>query len=355
MKDRLAMNETNLFKPELSKFLSRFEPYEADFYRRRIEEVKKEPSVVIDLYRKLEEFSKGGKKMRAFFVYLGYLIGDGKKTDEVLPIALAFEMSQNFLLIHDDIMDNSDTRRGKTTVHRKYAEKFGEDYGVNMAITLGDIASVEVFGIISESDLPDDKKVASLNELSSVLRKTAYGQALDVEYAFKGATIDDAKQVADLKSAWYSVVGPLLVGAKLADAPQDVQDAIVRFGSNAGLVFQFRDDVLGLFGEEGIVGKSTLSDMREGKNTVLINKARELASDSQKGEIEIIWGNGTAKHEDLEKIRKIVAGCGALKWMEDENGRLIEKARTEIDTITKDPKLQTILREVCVYFLVRES
>lgn len=355
MKDRFSMKETNLFKSELSEFLSQFEPYEENFYKGRIEEVSKDPSVVGSLYEQLKEFSKGGKKMRAFFVYLGYLIGGGKKPDEVLPVSLAFEMSQNFLLIHDDIMDNSDTRRGKPTVHRKYAEKFGEDYGVNMAITLGDIASVELFGIISESDLPDEKKVLCVHELSKILRKTAYGQALDVEYGFQGATIDEAFCVADLKSAWYSVVGPLLIGAKLADAPQDVQDAIVRFGSNAGLVFQFRDDVLGLFGEEGIVGKSTLSDMREGKNTVLINRARELASDSQKGEIEIIWGNGTAKHEDLEKIRKIVSGSGALKWMDEENGRLIEKARSEIDTITKDPKLQTILREVCTYFLVRES
>jgi len=349
------VNKKNSFKLELSKFLLQFEPYEADFYRMRAEEVGENPSVVGGLYRQLEEFSKGGKKMRAFLVYLGYLIGDGKKAEEVLPVSLAFEMSQNFLLIHDDIMDNSDKRRGKPTVHRKYAENFGNDYGVNMAITLGDAALVEVFGIISESDLSNDRKVLCIRELSKVLKKTAYGQALDIEYAFGGTTIDEAKQVADLKSAWYSVTGPLLIGAKLAEASQDAQDAIVRFGLNAGLVFQFRDDILGLFGEEGTVGKSILSDMREGKNTVLINKTRELATDSQKGEIERIWGKGVSSQADLEKMRQIVSDCGALRWMEEENERLIAKARGEVDTITKDPKLRTILAEISEYFLVRES
>ena len=354
MKDRLPVNETNLFKSELSKFLLGFEPYEADFYKRRIGEAHKDPPVISGLYEQLETFSKGGKKMRAFFVHLGYLIGGGKNTDEVLPIALAFELSQNFLLIHDDIMDNSDTRRGKPTVHRKYAEKFGDDYGVNMAITLGDTASVEVFGVISESSLSDSKKVMCIRELAKILRKTAFGQALDIEYAFSGATIDEAKQVADLKSAWYSVVGPLLVGAKLADAPEDVQEVIVRFGENAGLVFQFRDDILGLFGDKETIGKSILSDMREGKNTVLINKTRELASDSQRSEIDAIWGNPASSQEDLEKMRQIVSGCGALKWMEEENERLIDKSRSEIDAMTKDHKLRQVLSQLANYFVSRE-
>ncbi|MBI2598739.1 polyprenyl synthetase family protein [Candidatus Curtissbacteria bacterium] len=197
--------DSDIFRLELSKFLNKFDAYSKSYFAKKIKETKKYSPVVSDFYKKLEDFSQGGKKLRAFFVWLGYQVGtegpfdfaQGKlrnkvleDIEKILSISLAFEMTQNFLLIHDDIMDNSDLRRSKPTVHKVYEKKFGpstlrarQHYGESMAITLGDIASMEAFRIIADSDFDNQRKVEAQRLFAEVLLETAYGQGLDVEYA----------------------------------------------------------------------------------------------------------------------------------------------------------------------------
>jgi geranylgeranyl diphosphate synthase type I len=264
-------------------------------------------------------------------------------------------MTQNFFLIHDDIMDNSDLRRGKPTVHKVYEKKHGRHYGESMAITLGDVAAIEVFKIIGESGFSDKQKVICLEQFSKVLLETGYGQALDLEYSYEKAGISQIYKIADLKAARYSVVGPLLIGAGLAGVGEIQKKAILNFGLNAGLAFQLQDDFLGLFGREETIGKSVLSDMREGKNTVLIYKTRGLAPASDRSKIDKIWGNKNASGGDLDIIRNIVRNSGALEWCKRENSRLIKKAKSEIAKITQDVNLQTIFGQIADFIVSREK
>lgn len=381
----LREQKPNLFKKELQIFLNLYNPYAANFYSKRIKETKKYSPIIADLYKNLTTFSQGGKKLRAFFVHLGYKVGSSNShpggrspigsrdsiastyakasvdkslqndTSEILPISLAFEMTQNFLLIHDDIIDNSDLRRGKPTIHKVYEKKHGRHYGEGMAITLGDIAAIETFKIISDSDFSDKQKAICLEEFSKVLLETAYGQSLDLEYSFEKADILQIYKIADLKAARYSVVAPLFIGASLAGAKDVQKDAIVHFGLNAGLVFQLQDDYLGLFGEEMTIGKSALSDMREGKNTVLIFKTKEIASVADKEKIEQVWGKADASIKDLEIIRGIVKKSGALEWCNNENKRLIAKSKKEIAKITKDNDLRIIFAQIADFIASREK
>lgn len=350
----LKEQRPNLFKQELDKFLKLYEPYARQFYSRKIKDTKKYSPIVSNFYKNLADFSNGGKKLRAFFVYLGFKAGGRADTEKILPISLAFEMTQNFFLIHDDIMDNSDLRRGKPTVHKVYEKKHGRHYGEGMAITLGDIAAIEAFNIVGDSDFSSDLKVECFKDFSQVLLETAYGQSLDLEYAYERGDISQILKIADLKAARYSVAGPLLIGARLARARSFQVKALLNFGLNAGLAFQLRDDYLSLFGDEVTIGKSILSDMREGKNTVLIYKARELTATVDKKKLNEIWGTKDAALGDLEIVRKIVEGCGSLAWCRQESLRRIGEARTEINKISQDAEIRAIFNQIGDYVINRK-
>src|SRR3972149_8710514 len=206
---------SNLFFRDLAKFLTKYEPYESGYLHEKIRSVSKYPSEIVDLYRKLANFSKGGKRLRAYLVWLGYQIGGGKDLSKILPISLAFEIAQDFVLIHDDIMDNSDLRRGKPTIHRIYEKKFDMHYGKSLAILLGDIACINAFEIITESSFSDKYKVSCQKLFADILLETAYGQALDIENEYRGFGFDRIMQFTYLKSAKYSVIGPMLMGLRV--------------------------------------------------------------------------------------------------------------------------------------------
>ncbi len=336
-------------------FLVDFEPFDREFFLSRRSEIAKYPKLIGDFYADLEDISGGGKRMRGFLVYLGYLIGRGKDVKSILPIALAVEVIHTFLLIHDDIIDKSDTRRGKTTVHKKYEKDFDVHYGMSQAIVLGDIAGFEALKLVNSSGFSDRQKIECQKKLYDVILETAYGEALDVLYSYKGAKINDIMTVSDLKTARYSFVGPLSVGMTLGKHTKKQLVAVEKFGQLVGIAFQLQDDYLGVFGDEKVLGKSTLSDMREGKNTLIIHKAKHLASPEDSKIISKIWGNPKTDIEELEKIREIIRKCGALAWCKKENLRLSAIAKKEVAKITKDNLLQQILDGVADYVIDRNK
>lgn len=343
------------FSKQLNKFLVDFEPFESEFFLRRRREVAKYPKLIGDFYRDLEDISVGGKRMRGFLIYLGYLIGGGKDIESILPIALAVEVIHTFLLIHDDIIDKSDTRRGKITVHKMYEKVFGAHYGVSQGIVLGDIACFEALKLVNSSCFSDRQKIECQKKLYDVILETAYGEALDVLYSNKGAKIADIMAVSDLKTARYSFVGPLSIGMILGKHSKKQLVAVGKFGQLVGTVFQLQDDYLGVFGNEKVLGKSTLSDMREGKNTLLIHKTRELATKQNLAKLNKIWGKSDSTTGDLETVKKIIIDSGADKWCESEMARLSESAKKHVLAITTDKKLQEILLQIVDYLVTRES
>lgn len=345
----------NLFFSDLAKFLSKYELYESAYFRKKIQSVSKYSREIVDLYEKLANFSKGGKRLRAYLVWLGYQIGGGKDVLEILPISLAFEVAQDFVLIHDDIMDHSDLRRGNPTIHRIYEKRFDKHYGESMGILLGDIACINAFEIIVSSSFNNEYKVSSQKLFADILLETAYGQVLDIENEYKNFDFDRIMQFTYLKSAKYSVIGPMLMGLNVTKFTKSKVAAIESYGKAVGIGYQLCDDLLGIFGNERTMGKSILSDMREGKNTLIIHKARQLATPKGLAEINRIWGNSKSGGKELKKIRDIVRKCGALAWCEVENKRLVTVAKKEIDKLTRNRKLQQILIQVADYVVSREK
>lgn len=348
---------------ELQKFLRQYAPYAQDYFSKGMKGGRAYGPLVSQFYKELGDFSSGGKKMRPFLVYLGYKVAGGKNLAKILPVCLAVELIHSFLLIHDDIIDQSPTRRGKLTVHRRFAKKIDssknlkvrEHYGISQAIVLGDISCFEAFKLINNSSFPNSLKQNVIDKLCEVLIDTGYGEALDVEYSYIKARLADVMQVCDLKTARYTFVGPLTLGAILAGAEGKMLGALEKFGSALGVAFQIRDDLLGVFGEEKVLGKSVLSDMREGKNTILIYKTRELIGPSNKKGFEEIWGRDAASKKELDYVRGIIEKSGARKWCEQQNERFIKKAKMQIHLITKDFGLAVVLMQMADFVVKRES
>ena len=263
------------------------------------------------------------------------------------------ELIHNFLLIHDDIIDKSDMRRGKPTVHKKLGRK-DEHYGVSQAIVIGDISAFEAVKLLNESDFSDEVKIEVMDLFTGVILETAYGEILDVEYASKRPKLDKVWLVTELKTAKYSFVGPLKLGALLSGASKSQLQALEKYGLSLGKAFQLQDDILGVFADEKTLGKSTLSDMREGKNTVLFYKTRKLATGSQRRIIDRLWGDSKSDASDLDVVREIMRESGALNWCYKETEKLVNNAKKSIDKITEEKRPATILSQ-CADFVIERD
>lgn len=343
------------FQEELKAFLEVFEPYSQKYFSKKVEESSKYPILIKNFYKDLEDFGYGGKAMRPFLVYLAYRASGGKDVDKILPICLAFELIHHFFLIEDDIIDESDTRRGKLTIHKRFEKKFGYHYGISQAMMLADIAVFEAFGLVNEAQFDDKVKAQCWKKLINVLLETVYGEILDVEYSHLKSNIGQIWQMIDLKTARYTFVGPLTVGALFAGANKSQIDALGQYGLSVGAAFQLQDDILGVFGDEKVLGKPTLSDLREGKNTILIYRTREMASTAQKERIAKLWGKRNGDMRDLRMIREIIRDSGARQWSQSEQAKLIRKAKEQIPQIIADKNIQKILFQLADFVIAREK
>lgn len=356
----LAVKELNKMKfsslsKEIEAFLSKFTIYQEKFFGKKIREGKKYSPLIEGFYKELSTFSKGGKKLRPFLVYLGYTTYGKGEIDKILPVALAFELVHSFLLIHDDIIDKSEVRRGKATMHKVYEKKLNYHYGISQAIIIGDIACFEAFRLISESNFSPDIKNSLVRKFSEVLVETGYGEALDVYNSNKKAGFGEIEKVTNLKTARYSFVGPLLLGAIAGRMRENSLKRFIDFGLLIGSAFQLTDDILGIFGDEEVTGKSSLSDIREGKNTLLIHKAKQLAKGKELKFLSQTWGNERANMDELKKVRKIVEVCGALTWARAKNRQMIEKAKKKAVYLTKNSEHLAIFNDLCEFVGERES
>ncbi|MBI2032542.1 MAG: polyprenyl synthetase family protein [Candidatus Levybacteria bacterium] len=298
------------------------------------------------------ESNLGGKKFRGALVQLGYESAGGQDRDGILRASLAFEVVHNAFLVHDDIMDNTDLRRGRLSVHRRYAtlgeEKFptrdADHFGVSMGINVGDLGAATAYEILIDTNFPPEKVLAAIRRLNRVIIMTTFGEALDL--GFNPLSPDmrprDILRLHLYKTAEYSFAGPLQLGAILADADVDTLLRLSKFALPLGISFQIKDDILGMFASEQLLGKPVDSDIKEGKNTLLILKARELGNLEEQEFLDYAYGNPRATQEDLERIRQIVKSTGSLEYSEGMMRRLADNAKRNATKITSNPQWQTI-------------
>ncbi|MGH8794162.1 MAG: polyprenyl synthetase family protein [Stackebrandtia sp.] len=263
----------------------------------------------------------GGKRMRPAFAYWGYRGAGGDDCDTVVACTASLELLQASALMHDDLMDDSDTRRGAPAVHRKFASMHAlsdwagapDDFGACAAILLGDLCLAWSDEMFTGAGMPAAALTAARADFDAMRTEVSAGQYLDVlAQAQRDATVTRALKVARYKSAKYTVERPMLMGAALGGGPQALRDCYSTFGLALGEAFQLRDDVLGVFGDPTQTGKPAGDDLREGKRTFLIASAHAAADAGQRSALDSGLGDRALSESGVAALRELITDTGAL-------------------------------------------
>jgi geranylgeranyl diphosphate synthase type I len=284
----------------------------------------------------------GGKRLRPAFAYWGWRGAGGADCSEIIPAVAALEFLQACALIHDDVMDGSDTRRGQPSVHRRFAGLHrtarwtgsAEAFGSGAAILLGDLALVWADQLLFSAALPQERLFAAKPVYDRMRAELMSGQYLDVlEQARGGGSVERALRVARFKAAKYTVEEPLHLGGTLAEATPDLLSAYSAYGVPLGEAFQLRDDVLGVFGDPEVTGKPAGDDLREGKRTVLIAVAEERGSPSQRAALDRHLGDPRLDAAGVEELRDLINHTGAVTYVEELIEQRVQEARLALDRV----------------------
>lgn len=273
------------------------------------------------LWRAVGDQLGGGRLMRPRLTVAAYLGLGGTDLAAVAPVAAAQEMLHTAMLVHDDVLDHDDTRRGRPnvtgTARRRLAARgvhgpAAEDPVLAAGLLGGDVAIAAAFDLAASAPVPPQVALRVVRSLARAVDTTVAGELLDVTGGLHGPTAVDALRVAELKTAVYSCCGPLGAGAVLAGADDAVLGVLDRFGTAFGVAFQLLDDELGVFGDPQVTGKSVLSDLREGKRTELLRLAYLRADDGHRAVLDTAVGRPDLTEADAARVREVIAACGAL-------------------------------------------
>ena len=297
----------------------------------------------------------GGKRLRPAFAYWGYRGAGGSDRDQVVAAVAALELVQASALIHDDVMDGSDLRRGEPAVHRRFdaahrsAGWHGdqERFGTAAAILLGDLCLIWSDEMLDAAGVEPAALARAQPVFHRMRTEVTAGQYLDLHtQATRDATIARASKVARYKSAKYTVEHPLLFGAALARAPAGITAAYSSYGLPIGEAFQLRDDVLGIFGDPSHTGKPAGDDLREGKRTYLVAAAFDAASPADHATLTAGLGDPALDEAGVQRLREIITATGALARTERRIDELVATALSALATVPLDPEAATVLTEL---------
>jgi geranylgeranyl diphosphate synthase type I len=280
---------------------------------------------LLPLLDTLEDLLEGGKRLRPTFAYWGWRAAGGAPDGAILRAASALEFLQACALIHDDVMDGSDTRRGKPAAHRRLASMHrshgylgsSEDFGVGSAILLGDLCLSWSDELLTSSGLSIDSLAAAKPIYDEMRTELMAGQYLDLLEQVRGEyNLDNALTVARFKSAKYTVERPLHIGAAAAGADSALLEQLTAFGIPLGEAFQLRDDLLGVFGDPTETGKPAGDDLREGKRTALVAIAWSRADAMQQDLLRRHLGDPAITPAMVDQLRRVITETGARAEVE---------------------------------------
>jgi geranylgeranyl diphosphate synthase type I len=281
----------------------------------------------------LSGFVDGGKFVRSTFMYLGWLCG-AQPDEAALRASASLELFHAFALMQDDVMDESELRRGRPSVHvslgrwhrerglRGSSDRFGE----SAAILLGDLCLVWAGKMLRESGIDAEARARVWPLYDDMRIELAIGQFADLvndSHAFP--TLEDVLDVLRRKSGNYTVRRPLEIGGAMAGCTPEILGALSGYGAAIGEAFQLRDDLLGVFGEQTITGKSVGTDLTAQKATSVVVAAHQLADAGLRRQLSELMTTPTLGPADAERWRALITVSGAVQWIE----QLIDERLTE--------------------------
>ncbi|MGO4956443.1 polyprenyl synthetase family protein [Luteococcus sp. Sow4_B9] len=312
-------------------------------------------------------FTGGGKRVRPAFCYWGRVAAGGTPEDPAALVraAASLDLLHVSALMHDDVMDASNTRRGVPAAHLQFAELHRtrggrgdtDAFGRAGAILLGDLLLVWSEQMLATAGLPVERLTISRPLIEAMRTEVTCGQFLDVIAQSAPATADldaalvTANRVVEYKTNRYTVQRPLQFGAALGGADPQLVEQLALFASPIGRAFQFRDDLLGIFGDEKLTGKPAGDDLREGKRTVLVAHALAAAPAGERAELDAMLGDPSLGLDAVQRGREIITASGAKEAVEQIIDEAYDTAIAALDraTVTDEGRTAlTALAEACV-------
>lgn len=327
---------------------------------------KKEAALAIHpSYRQLlDEIDRvvfsGGKRLRPHLVFLGC----GTYDETAATVAAAHELLHTALLAHDDIIDRDAVRHGQPTIHSAYNSAYRhvladtserEHFSESAALLAGDLLISFAYELLSKASLPEKQRTALVSLFSEGMFEVIGGELLDTEAAFVDEPADPLT-IYRYKTASYSLISPLLSGAIMSSPAYDHAslDALRQFATSTGIAYQIKDDLLGVVGESNLTGKSTTSDLREGKRTFLIDTFISTAAPDRLALFDQTFGHADATDDDLALLQDVIRASDAVAATEtavhDHTRQALESLR-----YLNNPELADTLADLADLLITRKS
>lgn len=305
----------------------------------------------------------GGKRFRPYMFLMAYqAYAEHHSLEGVYPAALAQELIHLSMLVHDDIIDRDLTRYGIANVMGQYEQYYAtsitdpnerQHMARSSAMLAGDVLLSDAYRLLSQLEVPGPRLARAVEIMSQAVFEVVGGELLDTEAAFMRDPLIDAKSIALHKTASYSFVSPVTMGAVLAGASDGEVSKLRTLSEYLGVGYQLRDDLLGVFGDESRTGKSVTSDITEGKRTYLIEQFDATASPQQRAVFYEVFHNDRATYKDILDARQLLIASGAKAAVEAEIARIQEVIMATIESLELTREHKRAFRELALQCLVR--
>lgn len=320
--------------------------------------------IVIDAINKFINMNGDGKFLRGCLIDLGYKLT--KNDDYAKTLSLAYETFETSILIHDDIIDNAHLRRNKETIHETYKDEFkkynveNDNTNTSLALCIGDLGFFYTNEMITKKYKNDKNLAKLLSYYNNIVIKTIKGEIIDVALPFiekndKEHTLheEDIMEIYRLKTSWYTVVGPFVLGMILGNSKAKDIETFEKVLEPLGIAFQIKDDILGIYSSKEILGKSVYSDIEEFKQTILYSYIKINRNDLL-DELLKYYGKSITE-EESKKVQELFENSGALEYATNKMNEMFNEVYTNIKLMDIKEYTKNILLGLILFLRLREK
>ena len=322
------------------------------FFEQKSEELKLDSIDACLMVEHLREFTlRPGKRIRPIMVLVGYVAATGAVPPRgILRASLCTELMQSYLLIQDDWMDEDSMRRGKPSMHFMLRSSLeGTQTADSVSLLISDLASAFAEELLVTATVSAEARLEAISAYTQMHQQVICGQFLDVTHHA------DVKKIHELKTASYTVTGPLLLGAKLGEGSKTLMTALSNFGTAIGLAFQARDDYIGTFGSSAKSGKQASSDLQQKKSTILLKTLQQQAQTKDKAELEELLSHDSLSEEMAERVKSLMIEYGVPRLVDAEIERLYQAAMHELEACECTQEAKETLTRLASLLVYREA
>lgn len=345
------------YKSEKIKFEKAIKKYNNSFIN------EADDKIVKDAIKKLININCGGKYIRAMLISLGYKISSGKVDNLYLPLAMAYETFQTSILIHDDIIDNAQKRRGKDTIPETYKKEFNQDcsdVANSLGLCIGDLGFYLAHDIIIKKYSTNSNLNKIIEYYNKIVINTIKGEIIDVklpydvQYNHEKSNEDSIMEIYKLKTAWYTITGPFCLGCILGGASKSKIKIYEQILTDIGIAFQIKDDIIGIYGDSNYIGKSTNSDISEFKQTILysyINNCNKKYLE----ELNKYYGKKDLNEKQISRVKEIFIQSNALEYANKKMEDLFDSSINNIEKLSMSDNYKKIIIGFINYLKIRKK